>query len=329
MEKLREKVRVLGEKLKRLPAKVKDAVVKALGNLKEKLHQRFGTVGQMISKAVKRVRAMKKEVQVVLLLVIGAVIGVFLIGLKIAWMHFGFLFWPCTATCKCLISCACKGLLFCCKGGCRGLSSCCKGGLSEDPEAQNQPGAEMKKTSCCKGLSSCCKGGSSEDSEAQNQPEAEIKKKKPETEMKEKNPEAEMKKEKPEIERKKTFCCKSLSSCCKGGSSEDSEAQIQPEAETKKKKPEAEMKEKKPEAEMKKTSCCKSLSSCCKGGSTEDYEVQNRPGTEMKKTSCCYKGLVFCCKCLASCCKGGASEDSEAQIQPEAEMKKKPETEMK
>ena len=184
VEKLREKVRVLGEKLKRLPAKVKDAVVKALGNLKEKLHQRFGTVGQMISKAVKRVRAMKKEVQVVLLLVIGAVIGVFLIGLKVAWMHFGFLFWPCTATCKCLISCACKGLLFCCKGGCRGLSSCCKGGSSEDPEAQNQPGAEMKKTSCCKGLSSCCKGGSSEDSEAQNQPEAEMKKKKPETEIK-------------------------------------------------------------------------------------------------------------------------------------------------
>merc|ERR1719341_1280489 len=206
VEKLREKVRVLGEKLKRLPAKVKDAVVRALGNLKEKLHQRFGTVGQMISKAVKRVRAMKKEVQVVLLLVIGAVIGVFLIGLKVAWMHFGFLFWPCTATCKCLISCACKGLL------------------------------------------SCCKGGSSEDSEAQNQPEAEIKKKKPETEMKKKKPEAEMKKEKPETEMK-TSCCNSLSSCCKGGSSEDSEAQNRPVAEEKK-KPEAEMKKEKPETEM-------------------------------------------------------------------------------
>ena len=229
VEKLREKVRILGEKLKRLPAKVKDAVVKALGNLKEKLHQRFGTVGQMISKAVKRVRAMKKEVQVVLLLVIGAVIGVFLIGLKVAWMHFGFLFWPCTATCKCLISCACKGLLFCCKGGCRGLSSCCKGGSSEDSEAQNQPEAEMKK----------------------KKPEIEIKKEKPETEIKKKKSEAEIK-EKPENEMKKTSCCTSLSSCCKGGSSEDSEAQIQPEAETKKKKPEAEMKEKKPEAEIKK-----------------------------------------------------------------------------
>ena len=233
LEALKEKVRVLGEKMKGLKEKVKAAAGKAVDKLNKRAKEFFVSVGKKVKKVGKKAWAMRKEMSAVLILAICAPFGVVLLGLIVTWQHFGFLFWPCTATCKCLISCACKGLLFCCKGGCRGLSSCCKGGSSEDSEAQIQPEAEtkkkkpeaemkekkpeaeMKKTSCCKSLSSCCKGGSTEDYEAQNRPGTEMRK----TSC---------------CYKGLVFCCKCLASCCKGGASEDSEAQSQTEAEMKK-----------------------------------------------------------------------------------------------
>ena len=164
LEALKEKVRVLGEKMKGLKEKVKAAAGKAVDKLNKRAKEFFVSVGKKVKKVGKKAWAMRKEMSAVLILAICAPFGVVLLGLIVTWQHFGFLFWPCTATCMCLTSCCCKGLAFCCRGSCKGMFFCCKGG--------------------CKGLASCCKGGSSEDPEAQNQPEAETKKKKPETEIK-------------------------------------------------------------------------------------------------------------------------------------------------
>ena len=78
LEALKEKVRVLGEKMKGLKEKVKAAAGKAVDKLNKRAKEFFVSVGKKVKKVGKKAWAMRKEMSAVLILAICAPFGVVL-----------------------------------------------------------------------------------------------------------------------------------------------------------------------------------------------------------------------------------------------------------
>ena len=91
LEALKEKVRVLGEKMKGLKEKVKAAAGKAVDKLNKRAKEFFVSVGKKVKKVGKKAWAMRKEVSAVLILAICAPFGVvlfpFLLKYFVVWVR--------------------------------------------------------------------------------------------------------------------------------------------------------------------------------------------------------------------------------------------------
>ena len=88
LEALKEKVRVLGEKMKGLKEKVKAAAGKAVDKINKRAKEFFVSVGKKVKKVGKKAWAMRKEMSAVLILAIfGVVLFPFLLKYFVVWVR--------------------------------------------------------------------------------------------------------------------------------------------------------------------------------------------------------------------------------------------------